>query len=181
MAQNPRTQKRWSGLMVCVCVCACHTVCHFEKHIQRSTEHAFPSHTSRVNPHLVSHSKVQSKCLMLRYLSSVFLCLVLACVLAFMWICVCMLGPLPVWLLDRVAWACLWLWLSDCPSGMKPAALLGRLNCWGRTSAGAMSSAKAKWNYTTDLTLQVVCRILLKSMDSEDRALAGLIRWFNLI
>lgn len=39
------------------------------------------------------------------------------------------LGPLPVWLLDGVAWACLWLWLSDCPSGMKPAALLGRLNC----------------------------------------------------
>lgn len=92
-----------------------------------------------------------------------------ACVNAFMWMCVRALGPLPVWLLDRVAWACLWLWLSDCPSGMKPAALLGRLNCWGRASAGASSTAKAKWNYTTDLTLQVVCRILLKSMDSVEK------------
>lgn len=97
---------------------------------------------------LILHHKEQS------CVSSVFLRLH-ACVGGFVYVCV--LRPLPVWLLDRVAWACLWLWLSDCPSGMKPAALLGRLNCWGRASTGALSSAKAKWNYTTDWTLQVVC------------------------
>lgn len=152
----PKTPDLWSDGQVSwfVCVRAPVTLCVISRSIcYKAPNMPFPSpkfslKKRRGYPHFASQRAIVCE---LRVSASAW------CVDAFMRICVCVFCDLSL----SGCWTEWHGLVSGCgcqavPAVWKPAALLGRLNCWGRASTGALSSAKAKWNYTTEWTLQVV-------------------------
>lgn len=176
LARGPKVQTskamvRFCGSLACMRL----THCHFKKHMgtkcwvcisSTKQHHKHWCEKNLISHYIRSQDNINADSFELHV--SVF-----ACVFT---------GTSPC-LLGRVAWACLWLWLSDCPRGMKPAALLGRINCWGRASAGATTSAKAKWNYTTHLPFRSYVGSLqrLRSSDSSTVKLFSVVWVFLFI
>lgn len=122
----PKTPDLWSDGQVSwfVCVRAPVTLCVISRSIcYKAPNMPFPSpkfslKKRRGYPHFASQRAIVCE---LRVSASACMCW---CIYADLRVCV--LRPLPVWLLDRVSWACLWLWLSGCPSGMKACCFIGQ-------------------------------------------------------